>query len=184
MGPFIALAANLFPQILQSIAGSQSEGGKKVIETVERVVKEVTGTNDDQEAARKIAEDPVVAAKLRTDLANIALEETRLRVAAEQKERETQLAAERQQRADQIAAEQQRREAAFAELKLRMENEEKRYLEDLKNTSAARDFQKGLVSSGSPVAWVAPALSVIVTIGFFIMLLTFIFFKGRLEQTT
>jgi hypothetical protein len=184
MGPFIAIAANLFPQILQAIAGSQNEGGKKVIETVEKVVKHVTGTEDDQEAARKIAEDPVVAAKLRTDLANIALEETRLRVAAEQKERESQRAAEQQQREAENAAEQQKRDAAFAELKLRMENEQNRYLEGLKDTAAARDFQRGLTSSGSLVAWVAPALSIIVTVGFFFILLMFIFFKGRLEQST
>ncbi|MCA6115683.1 M15 family metallopeptidase [Bradyrhizobium sp. WSM 1738] len=183
MGPFIAIAANLFPQILQAIAGSQSEGGKKVIETVEKVVKQVTGTEDDQEAARKIAEDPVVAAKLRTDLANIALEETRLRVAAEQKERDAQRAAELKEREAQNAAEQQKREAAFAELKLRLENEQNRYLEDLKDTAGARDFQKGLVSSGSMVAWVAPALSIIVTVGFFFILLMFIFFKSSIEQT-
>ena len=184
MGPFIAIAANLFPQILQAIAGSTGDGGNKVIQTVEKLVKQVTQTDNIEEATRKIAEDPVVAAKLRTDLANIALEETRIRVAAEQKEREAQFAAEQQRREAENAAEQRRRDAAFAELKLRMEDEHNRYVEGLKDTGAARDYQAGLISSGSLVAWIAPALSIIVTVGFFFILLMFIIFKGRLEQTS
>jgi hypothetical protein len=184
MGPFIAIAASLFPEILKTIAGGGLGGTGKVAETVEKVVKDVTGTDNDQEAARKIAEDPVVAAKLRTDLANIALEETRLRVAAEQKEREAQIAAEQKQREAQLAADQQKRDAAFAELKLKMEDEQKRYLEGLKDTAAARSFQRDLISSGSPVVWVAPLLSIIVTVGFFVILMTFIFFKDNIERTT
>jgi D-alanyl-D-alanine carboxypeptidase/Transglycosylase SLT domain len=164
MNPLIAIAANLFPEIMKAIAGDRAQ---KVAATVSKVVADAVGTDDPVQAERTLAQDPAVAAQLRTDLARIALEETRLRLDAEQRQRETAVS-ELKVRTD---ADQSRRQTGLD-----------RHRADLEDTSGARGMQRALASSQSGVAWVAPALSLVVTVGFFLMLLLFIIAKNRLES--
>ena len=155
MNPLIGIAASLFPHILNAIGGSGTSSNK-VTDTVINAVKNIVGTDNEVEAQQKIAADPKLAADLRTELARIALEETKVRLDAEQKQRDAALAAEQKQR-----------ETALENLKVRLEDEQKTRLADLESTSRARSFHRDLITSKSPMAWVPPLLSIIVTVGFF-----------------
>jgi hypothetical protein len=164
MNPLIAIAATLFPEIIKAIAGDRAG---RVADSVTSAVAEAVKTNNPVQAQQQLTQNPQVAEVLREKLAQIALEETKVKLVAEERERE----------------------AALSELRIRGEYEnQKRQAEldsrrvDLEDRSGARGLQRELVSAQSPVAWVAPSLSVIVTLGFFVVLTLFVFAKGYLEH--
>ncbi len=93
--------------------------------------------------------DPVEAQKRLSEDSAVA---TQLRV------RLAEIALEAQKA--QLAAEEQRRQAELAEMQKALEN-----------TQGARSSMIDLVRSGSPIAWGAPVVSIIVTGGFFLFLI-------------
>ncbi|HYZ33080.1 MAG TPA: glycosyl hydrolase 108 family protein [Crenalkalicoccus sp.] len=87
--PLIALAATIVPEIVRLVAGDRAGA---VTSAVSDAVRVATGTEDPVEAKRKIDEDPQIAAQLRTRLAEIAVEQERMRLDAEEKQRAAELA--------------------------------------------------------------------------------------------
>jgi hypothetical protein len=166
MSPLIAIAATLFPEIIKAIAGDRAG---TVADRVTRAVTDSVKTKDPVHAQQQLTQNPQTAESLREKLAQIALEETKVRLDDEQRQRE----------------------AALADLKIRAEFERQRRQTELdsrrvdgEDRSGARILQRDLSSGQSPVAWVAPALSMIVTVGFFVVLGLFIFNKNSLESTS
>lgn len=163
MNPLLAVAVRIFPEILGAIAGDKTE---RVAREVVDAVRSGTREADPAGAEAAVAADPVLAAKLRGRLAEIALQERRMQLEAEERKRADMLK-ELQARLD---ADAKARRDALAHRKV-----------DAADTGDARGLQRELVSSNSPVAWVAPTLSIVVTIGFFFVIVVFVFFKNRLE---
>lgn len=87
--PLVALAATLLPDIVRWVAGDRAG---QVADTVTTVVRAATGTDDPVAAKAKLDEDPRLAAEVRTKLAEIAVEQERLRLDAEEKRRAAELA--------------------------------------------------------------------------------------------
>ena len=69
MLPLIPLAISLAPEIGKWLFGTK---GEAVAADVAKVVQTVTGTSDATEAAALVAKDPIAAAQLRLQLAQIA----------------------------------------------------------------------------------------------------------------
>jgi hypothetical protein len=166
MSPLIAIAATLFPEIIKAIAGDRAG---TVADRVTRAVADSVKTKDPVQAQQQLTQNPQIAESLREKLAQIALEQTKVRLDDEQRQRE----------------------AALADLKIRAEFESQRRQTELdsrrvdgEDRSGARILQRDLSSARSPVAWVAPTLSMIVTVGFFVVLGLFIFNKNSLELTS
>ena len=171
MNPLIAIAASLLPDILKAIVGRSASGdGGDIQERVADAVMKAARTGDPQQARDALDADPAAAAALRLRLAEIAAEEEERRRAAGLKEQELGLReAEARQSArmaelrEEFAAEDRRRSAAFEVLNARME--------DVRH---ARSSLAELARAGSPMAWGAPAVSVIVALGFFVILIAMI----------
>ena len=70
MNPLIAIAAQIFPEILKVVAGDQ---GGSIAQQVVQAVQDITGAKTADEARQKVAADPKVAADLQVKLAEIAL---------------------------------------------------------------------------------------------------------------
>jgi hypothetical protein len=162
MNPLV-IAATLFPEIIKLI---QNDPAGRVSARVSKAVENAVKTDDQAQAEQKL-QDPAIAARLRAELANIALEETRLRLNAEQDERQGALRALDAKLED----EQKKRQSDIEAIRL-----------ELSDRAGARKQQEALVSSKSPAAWVAPSLSLIVTLGFFFIILVFVFEKNHLES--
>ena len=165
MSPLIAIAATLFPEIIKAIAGDRAG---TVADSVTRAVTNSVKTNNPVQAQQQLAQNPQIAEDLREKLAQIALEQTRIKLDDEQRQRE----------------------AALGELRIRAEFESQTRQAELdsrrvdgEDRGGARNLQKDLSAVRSPVAWVAPTLSLIVTVGFFAILGLFIFNKNSLEVT-
>jgi len=171
MNPLIAIAASLLPDILKAIVGRSASGdGDDIQERVADAVMKAARTGDPEQARDALDADPAAAAALRLRLAEIAAEEEERRRAAGLKEQELGLReAEARQSArmaelrEEFAAEDRRRSAAFEVLNARME--------DVRH---ARSSLAELARAGSPMAWGAPAVSVIVALGFFVILIAMI----------
>jgi hypothetical protein len=151
---------------MKAIAGDRAG---TVADRVTRAVTDSVKTKDPVQAQQQLTQNPQVAEGLREKLAQIALEETKVRLDDEQRQRE----------------------AALADLKIRAEFDSQRRQTELdarridrEDRSGARILQRDLSSAQSPVAWVAPTLSMIVTVGFFVVLGLFIFNKNSLELTS
>src|SRR5215831_8385774 len=106
MNPLL-LAATIFPEILKLI---QNDPAGRVSSRVSKAVENTVKTIDSAQVEQKL-QDPAIAARLRSELATIALEETRLRLGAEQDERQgalrelnVRLADEERKRQSDIAA--------------------------------------------------------------------------------
>ena len=87
-----------------------------------------------------------------------------------------------------LEGEQNQRDVAFAELKAQLEDEQRQRESNLaarrldnENTAGARTFVGALSSEKSPIAWVAPTLSLLVVVGFFSILVMFVALKQYLE---
>lgn len=83
VAPLLALAATVMPEILRTVAGDRA--GTAAGHVVE-AVRAVTGTDDPAEAKRRLESTPEAAIDLRLRLAEIALEQERLRHQSEMEE--------------------------------------------------------------------------------------------------
>lgn len=149
MNPLIAIAGSLLPEILKLVTGDK---GAAVADAVQKAVSQTTGASDPAVAQKKIEEDPKVAADLRAKLAQIAADE-------EEKKRQAQIDTLKAHLADQD----KQRQADLERFKATLQT-------DLQNTASARSTFATLAQSGSQFAWGAPAVSVIVSLGFFVIL--------------
>lgn len=87
--PLIALAASFLPEIVRLIAGDRAG---QATTAVTEAVRIVTGTDDPVAAKARLDGDPQLAANLRTRLAEIAVEQEKVRLEAEERRRQTELA--------------------------------------------------------------------------------------------
>jgi Phage tail lysozyme len=138
MGPLLAIAAQLFPELIKVLGNDQSGSAQdKVI----KAIKDVTGQDDPVEAQKKINEDSSLRAKLQTDLANIALEETKEQNRANEAAQQIDLEFERLGEEDR----ERQRQQDFQQ-----------YLRDLQDRDDARTMEMKLADEQSPLAWVVP----------------------------
>jgi lysozyme family protein len=87
--PLIALAAAIVPEVVRLVAGDKAGKASAAISDAVRIA---TGTDDPVEAKAKLDADPQLASELRTRLAEIAVEQQRTQLDAEEKRRATELA--------------------------------------------------------------------------------------------
>lgn len=175
MNPLIAIAAGVLPEILKAVVGDKAG---TVAGAVKKAVTEITRTENPEEAQQKLEADPAAVAELQLKLAEIAADQEDKRQQAqlallkeqneqEAKKREAQLALLKEQNEQDV----KRREAQLAQLRAEIED-----------TKDARSTFSALALANNPMAWGAPTVSIIVTIGFFGILTILIFF-GMKEGT-
>ncbi len=155
MNPLIGLAVNLLPDLARHLTrGAKPETSDLVVS----VVRDVLGTDDPEEAARR-AEDAHLSAELRLKLAEIDLQARAQEAAAEEARRRDELA-DLSARLDADAA---RRAAELQELTARMGDQQN-----------ARDIFRDLAIKESAYARGPVIVSTVVTVGFFTTLLALI----------
>jgi len=160
MSPFIGLAVNLLPELARHLTrGAKSETSDLVVS----VVRDVLGTDDPEEAARRV-EDAQLSAELRLKLAEIEVQARAQEAAAEEARRRDELA-ELSARLDADAA---RRAAELQELTARMDDQQN-----------ARGIFRDLAMKESAYARGPVIVSVVVTLGFFIVLVGLMILLGR-----
>src|SRR5262249_18359161 len=160
MNPLILLATRLLPDIAKLLIGDTAG---TLAGDVIKAVTDVTRTNDPKQAADKLNADPAVADTLRLKLAEIA-------AAQEEKRQQAQLALLKEQSEQEL----KRQQAQLALLKEQNDQEAKRreaqlaeLRTDIEDTKDARSSFSALALANNPMAWGAPIVSFIVTLGFF-----------------
>lgn len=151
MSPLIAIALNLLPDLARRLGkGAKPETQDLVVS----IVKDVLGTDDPEEAARRAANSQL-AGELRVRLAEIENKAAQQEFEAEQSARQAQLDKLRLEIQDAAA----KRDAEFKEFETR-----------LKDQQDARGTFLDLAKNESPFAWGPVVVSVVVTAGFFVTL--------------
>jgi hypothetical protein len=142
MNPLIALAATVLPDILKAVVGDKAG---TVAGAVTQAVAQVTQTQDPEAARNKLNADPAALAALQLKLAEIAADQ-------DDKRQQAQLALIKEQNEQ----ESKRRQADLTQFRAEIED-----------TKSARSTFSELALANNPMAWGAPAVSIIVTLGFF-----------------
>jgi lysozyme family protein/peptidoglycan hydrolase-like protein with peptidoglycan-binding domain len=168
MNPLIALAVGILPEILKAVVGDKAG---TVAGAVSQAVAQIAHTTDPEKARETLNADPAAVAALQLKLAEIA-------AAQDEKRQQAQLALLKEQNEQEA----QRQQAQIAFIKEQYEQEAKKreaqleqFRAEIEDTKSARATFSTLALANNPMAWGAPAVSVIVTIGFFgilILLLT------------
>jgi predicted chitinase/lysozyme family protein len=164
MNPLVLIAARVLPDIIKTIAGDKLG---TVAGAVTQAVSDITQTRNPEEAAKKLNADPAAVAALQLKLAEIA-------AAQEEKRQQAQLAQLKEQNEAQLTLVKQQNETQLAQLKEQNEQEIKRreaqlaeLRADMEDTKDARSSFAALALANNPMAWGAPVVSFIVTLGFF-----------------
>jgi predicted chitinase/lysozyme family protein len=175
MNPLIMIAARVLPDIVRAVVGDKAG---TVAGAVSQAVTDITRTKNPEEAKQKLETDPAALAALQLKLAEIASEQ-------EDKRQQAQLALLKEQNEQEA----KKREAQLALLKEQNEQEAKKreaqlaqFRAEIEDTKGARAAFSALALANNPMAWGAPVVSIIVTIGFFGILTILIFF-GMQEGT-
>ena len=167
MNPLIGLAVAVLPDILKAVVGDK---GGAVAGAVTRAVEQITQTQNPEEARNKLNADPSAVAALQLKLAEIAADQEEKRQQAqlallkEQNEQETK----RQQAQLALFKEQNEQEAKKREAQL------EQFRAEIEDTKGARASFNALALANNPMAWGAPVVSIIVSLGFFGTLLLLI----------
>lgn len=146
MNPFVMIAAQILPEIIKAVAGDKAG---TVVGDVAKAVTDITRADTPAAATDKLKADPAAYAALQLKLAEIA-------AAQDEARQKAQLAAVQAQ----LDAEAKKRETDLQRLQAE--------LEDIKG---ARATFTSLALAKSPMAWGAPIVSVVVTVGFFVILM-------------
>jgi lysozyme family protein len=172
MNPLIMIAARVLPDIVKAVVGDKAG---TVAGAVSQAVTDITRTKNPEEAKQKLETDPAALAALQLKLAEIASEQ-------EDRRQQAQLALLKEQNEQEA----KKREAQLALLKEQNEQEAKKretqlaqFRAEIEDTRGARSTFSALALAHNPMAWGAPAVSIIVTIGFFGILTILIFFGMR-----
>jgi lysozyme family protein len=169
--PFIGLAAAVLPDILKAVV---SDKAGTVAGAVTQAVADITQTQNPEEARNKLNADPAAVAALQLKLSEIA-------AAQEEKRQQAQLAELKEQNEAHLAQLKEQNGAQLAQLKEQNEQEAKRreaqlveLRADMEDTKDARSSFSALALANNPMAWGAPVVSSIVTLGFFGILILLI----------
>lgn len=149
MLPWLAIAASLLPDIVKAF---HDDKANQITNAVTQAVKDATGADTPEAAKAKVEQDPAVANDLKIKLAQIAAD-------ADAKKRQADLETLQAQ----LAAQDKQRQADLDQFKQQLQA-------DIQDTANARSTFAALAQSGSQFAWAAPAVSIIVTLGFFAIL--------------
>ena len=175
MNPLIMIAARVLPDILKTVLGDKAG---TVAGAVQKAVTDITRTENPEEAKQKLETDPAAVAALQLKLAEIAADQ-------EEKRQQAQLALLKEQNEQEA----KKREAQLALLKEQNEQEVKRreaqleqFRAEIEDTKDARSTFSTLALANNPMAWGAPSVSIIVTLGFFGILTLLIFGVGQNVQ--
>src|SRR5689334_16228877 len=87
--PLLAIAASILPEIVRAVVGDHAG---TVAASVADAVRAATGTDDPEAARQRLEADREAAARLRLQLAQIALDGERLRAEEEDRRRQSELA--------------------------------------------------------------------------------------------
>jgi lysozyme family protein len=177
MNPLIALAVGVLPDILRAVAGDKAG---TVAGTVTQAVTEITQTTNAEEARKKLETDPAAVAALQLKLAEIAAEQ-------EEKRQQAQLALLKEQNEQEA----KRQQAQMAVLKEQNEQEIKKrdaqlaqFKAEIEDTKGARSTFAQLALANNPMAWGAPLVSMLVTVGFFGILTILVLGWGEMKENT
>lgn len=195
MNPLIAIAARILPGIIGAIANDLNGGVKKAV--LEVVAQELGAKNAD-DAEEKLRDNPALQQKLEQSpelqgkLAAIALEQEKARLSAEtdrirlqneavKAQQETVLALRKQSDETTLELRKQINEASLVLSKQADEANAKLNELAAARTDAAQAQFKELVAAKTPFAWAPVFISVVVVIGFFIVIFSFIILKQKIE---
>jgi peptidoglycan hydrolase-like protein with peptidoglycan-binding domain len=174
VNPLIALAGAVLPDILKAVAGDKAG---TVAGAVTEAVTEITQTTNPEEARKKLEADPQAVAALQLKLAEIAASQ-------EEKRQQAQLALLKEQNEQET----KRQQAQLALLKEQSEQEAKQraaqlaqFRAEIADTQSARATFRALALANNPMAWGAPLVSILVTIGFFGILTILVLGLGDME---
>jgi peptidoglycan hydrolase-like protein with peptidoglycan-binding domain len=145
MNPLLGIAISFFPRIAESLVGDKFGA---IAGAVKKVVTDVTRTENPEQARQRLKADPQAATELQIKLAQIAAEQ-------EEKRQQAQLDLVRLQYEDQAK---------------RRETEIQKLTKQLQDTENARANVRALAGENPWIAATAPAISYLVTGGFFIIL--------------
>jgi putative chitinase len=175
VNPFIGLAAAVLPDILKAVV---SDKAGTVAGAVTQAVADITQTNNPEEATKKLNSDPAAVAALQLKLAEIAADQ-------EEKRQQAQLALLKEQNEQET----KRQQAQLALLKEQSEQEAKQraaqlaqFRAETADTQSARATFRALALANNPMAWGAPVVSILVTIGFFGILLILVLGLGDMKD--
>ncbi|NOD35289.1 MULTISPECIES: glycoside hydrolase family 108 protein [unclassified Ruegeria] len=160
MSPLIVLASNILPEILKSVLSAKHrQSVDTVSDAVISAVKETTKKEDPEEVADILAKDPQIAADLRMKLAEIAAKE------------------EAEQRAFELAQLEKNQTHALSVMQAKLDaNKEDQqqqfnvFKEEIADTQDARGRFAQLAETGSKLAWAQPIISIVIILGFFVVL--------------
>jgi lysozyme family protein/peptidoglycan hydrolase-like protein with peptidoglycan-binding domain len=175
VNPLIALAGAVLPDILKAVVGDKAG---TVAGAVTEAVTEITQTTNPEEARKKLEADPEAVAQLQLKLAEIAASQ-------EEKRQQAQLALLKEQNEQEA----KRQQAQLALFKEQSEQEAKRrdaqlaqFRTEIADTQSARSTFRALALANNPMAWGAPLVSILVTIGFFGMLTILLLGLGDMKD--
>jgi hypothetical protein len=157
MNPLVSVAASLVPDLVRLIGGDRADGIQAKIISI---IRSTTSENDDVAAKQKIETNPAVKEKLQSELTNLALQEAKEQDKAKEEKRGNDLEMLREQ---------------VAEAGRLREDDLVRFRETMKGSQDARAFYTELAKSGAGTAWVNPALSLIITLGFMALVFLLLF---------
>ena len=164
MNPLLMLAASLLPEIAKTLVAEKDQvAATGIANAVAKAVTDVAGTADAATAQQKIATDPAVAADLRLKLAQIAADQEERKRQASMDELKAKLDADRDARAAERAQDMETFKTQLAD-----------------RTDARGSFVK-LAQAGGWAAMGAPVVSIVVTLGF-LMLITLLIVKPDLAS--
>ena len=165
MNLLFAVAVALVPDLVRLVAGDKAGSFS---DKVASVIKNATNTDDQAAAQTKIDQDPALKISIQKQLADIALEETKEQNRAEEARRSIELEALKEQFAESARI----RDFSLTELR-----------EEIQSIRGAQSFYTDIVRSGSAVAWVNPALSGIVTVGFLVLVYLLLFYPPAATES-
>ena len=173
MLPLIPIALQLLPGLVNLIAGDKTGPVK---DAINKAVSDITGTTDSTAARLKIDTDPSVAAQLQLKLAEIAAAEAEKIRQAHLAEAEAQRKQDEQKTQAQLAFFKSQQEEQLAKLKIQQDEETERrndeferFKASLQDVDTARQRFYDASKSGGPAARAPIWISLIVTLGFFII---------------
>ena len=171
VNPFVALAGAVLPEILKAVAGDKAG---TVAGAVTHAVSQITQTQNPEEARNKLNSDPAAVAALQLKLAEIAADQEEKRQQAQLALLKEQNEQESKRQQAQLEQEAKRQQAQIALMKEQSEQDSKRreaqlaqFRAEMEDTKDARSSFSQLALASNPMAWGAPTVSVIVTLGFF-----------------
>ncbi len=179
MHPLVSVAGSFFPAILDALAG---ERGAQVAEAARKAVEDKTKSDDPAAAKTALEASPELLSQLQLVLAGIVQSDRQAMRAAEAEALKTAAEAAEAKRKGELEGFLAAHKAKLESVAQDQSNLLSLIKEEQKSTESSREQQRRLIESRSPIGYVPATLSMIVVIGFFVVLALFLFMKNSLER--